>query len=420
MMPSFVDKYSAELPVLQKFGATSEILFRQVLILLGNINNTVKEELSSSVHCQSELLSLVADLKVHLEALKTYMNFKEISRKKLERAYCFVKKDACALRQSSNCEQCKLHGVESIDSETDEEELDEFLGKEEEFHFFPPNFQKQKELQHSEFVASLALANLEIQLPAPSPLPRIPRAPIPSPRKRSRTEKPLSARRLERKIAESKKSSSEVASDVSTTLVPPSSSICTIGAPSSTSPASNLLTVANSGDTEGSFGISSSTFNNELSKSFQFSQLMDLEPLLQENPTALAALSAGAPGLEGEEFEDDEEFSFENKEIDEEDEEFHPQFHVIIKQPSTSKLVAKLPKKRGKLPEQATGQLKKWIFNHMSNPYPSEEEKVVLCAQTGLSLSQLNNWFTNARRRLLKKAAKKLQTPMNSVTPVTE
>jgi len=60
-------------------------------------------------------------------------------------------------------------------------------------------------------------------------------------------------------------------------------------------------------------------------------------------------------------------------------------------------------RKRGKLPNDSTSVLKKWILQHWFHPYPSEEEKSYLCHQTGLSLTQLNNWFTNARRRLLKR-----------------
>ena len=58
-------------------------------------------------------------------------------------------------------------------------------------------------------------------------------------------------------------------------------------------------------------------------------------------------------------------------------------------------------KKSSKLPEKATAVLKKWLFDHSTKPYPDEDEKQQLCLLTGLSLTQLNNWFINARRRIL-------------------
>lgn len=60
-------------------------------------------------------------------------------------------------------------------------------------------------------------------------------------------------------------------------------------------------------------------------------------------------------------------------------------------------------KKRGKLPEPSITILKNWLFDHWYHPYPSEEEKGVICTQTNLSMNQINNWFTNARRRILPK-----------------
>lgn len=42
-----------------------------------------------------------------------------------------------------------------------------------------------------------------------------------------------------------------------------------------------------------------------------------------------------------------------------------------------------------------------WLFAHSDKPYPTAEEKYHLCQATGLSLTQLNDWFVNARRRYL-------------------
>ncbi|XP_043215039.1 homeobox protein PKNOX2-like [Amphibalanus amphitrite] len=57
--------------------------------------------------------------------------------------------------------------------------------------------------------------------------------------------------------------------------------------------------------------------------------------------------------------------------------------------------------KRGVLPKHSTDVLKSWLFQHMAHPYPSEAEKHQLSAATRLSLVQVNNWFINARRRIL-------------------
>ncbi|PWN23878.1 hypothetical protein BCV69DRAFT_296187 [Microstroma glucosiphilum] len=60
-----------------------------------------------------------------------------------------------------------------------------------------------------------------------------------------------------------------------------------------------------------------------------------------------------------------------------------------------------IPRRRGKLPKDVTERLKTWLMEHASHPYPNEDEKRRLCMQTGLSISQVSNWFINARRRIL-------------------
>ncbi|KAJ8246712.1 hypothetical protein GJAV_G00254560 [Gymnothorax javanicus] len=57
--------------------------------------------------------------------------------------------------------------------------------------------------------------------------------------------------------------------------------------------------------------------------------------------------------------------------------------------------------KRGVLPKQATNVMRSWLFQHIGHPYPSEDEKKQLASQTNLTLLQVNNWFINARRRIL-------------------
>ncbi|KAJ1975522.1 Homeobox protein [Dimargaris xerosporica] len=58
-------------------------------------------------------------------------------------------------------------------------------------------------------------------------------------------------------------------------------------------------------------------------------------------------------------------------------------------------------KRRGNLPKAVTAILKAWLLEHVKHPYPTEEEKLALANQTDLTLAQINNWFINARRRIL-------------------
>jgi Homeobox KN domain len=60
-------------------------------------------------------------------------------------------------------------------------------------------------------------------------------------------------------------------------------------------------------------------------------------------------------------------------------------------------------RRRGHLPKTATGLLRAWLYSNVQRPYPTEQQKVELCELTGLSAVQVNNWFSNARRRILRK-----------------
>ncbi|KAM7263174.1 hypothetical protein ACFE04_000857 [Oxalis oulophora] len=54
------------------------------------------------------------------------------------------------------------------------------------------------------------------------------------------------------------------------------------------------------------------------------------------------------------------------------------------------------------LPERAVSVLRSWLFDHFLHPYPTDTDKLMLAKQTGLSRSQVSNWFINARVRLWK------------------
>ncbi|OIW07504.1 hypothetical protein TanjilG_14450 [Lupinus angustifolius] len=54
------------------------------------------------------------------------------------------------------------------------------------------------------------------------------------------------------------------------------------------------------------------------------------------------------------------------------------------------------------LPERAVSVLRAWLYDHFLHPYPTDTDKLMLAKQTGLSRSQVSNWFINARVRLWK------------------
>ncbi|OAD06344.1 Homeodomain-like DNA binding domain-containing transcription factor, partial [Mucor lusitanicus CBS 277.49] len=56
-------------------------------------------------------------------------------------------------------------------------------------------------------------------------------------------------------------------------------------------------------------------------------------------------------------------------------------------------------RRRGNLPKEVTEYLKRWLILHKKHPYPTEREKQKLADETGLMVSQISNWFINARRR---------------------
>ncbi|KAM9802218.1 homeobox protein PKNOX1.1 isoform 4-T6 [Syngnathus typhle] len=74
---------------------------------------------------------------------------------------------------------------------------------------------------------------------------------------------------------------------------------------------------------------------------------------------------------------------------------FHQDLNLFNHDDSSTK------NKRGVLPKHATNVMRSWLFQHIGHPYPTEDEKKQIASQTNLTLLQVNNWFINARRRIL-------------------
>lgn len=47
--------------------------------------------------------------------------------------------------------------------------------------------------------------------------------------------------------------------------------------------------------------------------------------------------------------------------------------------------------------------LQKWLLENFTEPYPSKLDKREMSLKSGLSMKQVNNWFINARERIVKK-----------------
>lgn len=61
---------------------------------------------------------------------------------------------------------------------------------------------------------------------------------------------------------------------------------------------------------------------------------------------------------------------------------------------------------RNMLPPQAVATFKAWASQHSDHPYPNEEEKRCLAAETRTTLIQVTNWFINHRSRVWRPASK--------------
>ncbi|PSR91306.1 Homeobox protein [Actinidia chinensis var. chinensis] len=65
------------------------------------------------------------------------------------------------------------------------------------------------------------------------------------------------------------------------------------------------------------------------------------------------------------------------------------------------------------LPERSVSVLRAWMFQNFLHPYPKDAEKHLLAVKSGLTRSQVSNWFINARVRLWKPMIEEMYAEMN-------
>ncbi|XP_059657077.1 homeobox protein ATH1 isoform X2 [Cornus florida] len=65
------------------------------------------------------------------------------------------------------------------------------------------------------------------------------------------------------------------------------------------------------------------------------------------------------------------------------------------------------------LPEKSVSVLRAWMFQNFLHPYPKDAEKHLLAVKSGLTRSQVSNWFINARVRLWKPMIEEMYSEMN-------
>ncbi|KAK7283207.1 hypothetical protein RIF29_12582 [Crotalaria pallida] len=105
-----------------------------------------------------------------------------------------------------------------------------------------------------------------------------------------------------------------------------------------------------------------------------------------------------------------------NKSCSEESNEWCVESSFIQKQWALQQLKRKnhqLWRPQRGLPERSVSVLRDWMFQNFLHPYPKDAEKHLLAVKSGLTRSQVSNWFINARVRLWKPMIEEMYAEMN-------
>lgn len=74
---------------------------------------------------------------------------------------------------------------------------------------------------------------------------------------------------------------------------------------------------------------------------------------------------------------------------------------------NSSRTALENKKRRKNLPDKALNLMRNWFYKHLEHPYPTSTEKKEFVMQGGVTLQQVEYWFTNARARVFKKDSRK-------------
>ncbi|XP_061374753.1 homeobox protein ATH1-like [Gastrolobium bilobum] len=104
-----------------------------------------------------------------------------------------------------------------------------------------------------------------------------------------------------------------------------------------------------------------------------------------------------------------------NSSCSEEEKEWSVETSFIQKQWTLQQLKKKdqLWRPQRGLPERSVSVLRAWMFQNFLHPYPKDAEKHLLAVKSGLTRSQVSNWFINARVRLWKPMIEEMYAEIN-------